>query len=257
MLTVGIGVLKFGITCIVILFIDKGGRIRWLLSGMSCILISLVFLCIAFSDHSGHTIENSSNIMEQQTSSSFKNDIGIVGIYGVAMGYAASYGPLTWLITSELFPSSIRGRALGFATIVTYMSAGLVSRTFLSMQQGLGLSSSFALYAVATLVSILLVWTGVPDTGGEKTPEEIEGELNDLWRHQSRCPLFLRRGSRRAGERSSSYLASLGGYGSNENNVDDSGPSLGANGDNASHNGMPPHSGLTPRRSTSSPKEIV
>mmetsp|Transcript_41322 Transcript_41322/g.74488 ORF Transcript_41322/g.74488 Transcript_41322/m.74488 type:complete len:695 (+) Transcript_41322:176-2260(+) len=217
-LTIGIGFLKFLTTIVVIVCVDKGGRRLWLLTGMSCILISLTFLCIAFIDRNDEDIGN----VQQQSSSSFKNDLGIVGIYGVAIGYAASFGPLTWLITSELFPSSIRGRALGFATIVTYMAAALVSRTFLSLQKEIGLAACFALYWISTIVSIALVWLGVPDTGGEKTPEEIEQELNDMWiwgggRHHSRCPSFFRWKSR-SGARSSpssTTLTSLGSYGSN------------------------------------------
>ena len=95
----GIGVLKFLTTCIVILCIERGGRRCWLLSGMSCILISLTFLCISFIGKDSNTIENNSDNdgVQQPYSSSFMNDLGIVGIYGVAIGYAASYGPLTWV----------------------------------------------------------------------------------------------------------------------------------------------------------------
>jgi uncharacterized membrane protein (Fun14 family) len=45
--------------------------------------------------HSG--IGNNSDNTQQQHVSSFKSDIGIIGIYGVALGYAASFGPLTWV----------------------------------------------------------------------------------------------------------------------------------------------------------------
>ncbi|KAL7535501.1 hypothetical protein ACHAXR_010861 [Thalassiosira sp. AJA248-18] len=261
-LTVGIGLLKFVTTCIVILYVEKGGRVRWLCTGMTIILLSLSCLCISFMGRNGQNIADSSDNVQQQTASSFKNGLGIIGIYGVAVGYAASYGPLTWLITSELFPSSIRGRALGFATIITYMAAGLVSRTFLSLQESLGLAACFALYWTATIISILLVWLGVPDTGGEKTPEQIEREMNDLWRNHSRCPLFLRQRSRRSGERHSS----LGNYGSWDrsndgdlgNSPDPSSEEINA-GTSSSTIVPPPvvHSGLTPRRSTSITKEII
>jgi len=179
-LTVGIGLLKFLTTCLVILFIERGGRRLWLLSGMSCILVSLTFLCISFNGRDGDgTAHNSDDT--QQLSSSLKYQLGIVGIYGVAIGYAASFGPLTWLIVSELFPSSIRGRALGFATVVTYMAAGLVSNTFLGLQEDFGIRTCFALYWTSTFVSIVFVWLAVPDTGGEKSAEEIGEELTRMW----------------------------------------------------------------------------
>ncbi len=43
-LTVGIGLLKFLTTCLVILCIERSGRRLWLFSGMSIILLSLTFL---------------------------------------------------------------------------------------------------------------------------------------------------------------------------------------------------------------------
>jgi len=266
-LTVGIGVLKFLTTCIAILFIEKGGRRLWLLTGISCILISLTFLIISFIDCNDEDI--SDNVHQHYSTSRLKNGLGIVGIYGVAIGFAASFGPLTWLITSELFPSSIRGRALGFANVVVYMSAGLVSRTFLSIQKGIGLSGCFALYWIATFTALSLAWLGMPDTGGEKSPEEIERELNDMWiwggrRHYRRCPSFL--GCKRSAESPSSnntFWPSTGSYGSNSYATGVSpDPSL----DACDTGAISPtitsspvdHSGLTPRRSYSNnAKEIT
>lgn len=127
------------------------------------------------------------------------------------------------LITSELFPSSIRGRALGFATVITYCAAGLVSRTFLSLQDGIGLAATFSLYWIVTAVSIGFVCFGVPDTGGDRTPEEIDREMNEMWiwggpgtRHHtsSRCPLFTRLRSRSGDRNSTSSWTSIRGYGS-------------------------------------------
>ncbi len=268
-LTVGIGVLKFLTTCIVILCIERGGRRFWLLSGMTCILLSLSFLCIAFIGRDDESISDSST--PPHDSSSLKNDLGIVGIYGVAVGYAASYGPLTWLITSELFPSSIRGRALGFATVVTYVAAGLVSRTFLSLQESIGLAATFALYWVATFISIVFVWLAVPDT--KMNPEEISEEMNSLWiwggrRRGSMCPLLLRwrsrSGDRPPTSRTTSWtsLASVG-YGSWYGSKTEEHPEVSTDSPSNSattriSSSSTAHSpGLTTRRSSNGSKEIV
>lgn len=273
-LTVGIGVLKFLTTCIVIMYVEKGGRRSWLLSGMTCILISLTFLIVAFIDHGDKGIGYDTDNMEQLHSSSFRNNLGIVGIYGIAVGYAAGYGPLTWLITSELFPSSIRGRALGFATVATYMAAGLVSNTFLSLQTDIGISACFALYWIATIISIVFVWLGVPDTGSEKTPEEIERVLNEMWiwkcsSHNSRRPIFVC-ANFTSGETVSfsrtfwRYVSYDSQKDSHDNNLRAS-PDASMGGENAGISPLPipsspaPHSGLIPRRSCSAnrTKEIV
>lgn len=174
-LTVGIGILKFLTTCIVILFVERVGRKPLLLSGMIIICLSLSFLIIAFV---GVDISQQQQI---ENISPVKSNLGILGIYGVAIGYSMSFGPLTWLITSELFPSLIRGRALGFATVITYVAAGLVSRTFLSLENGIGLSKVFSLYCLATMVSIAFVFVGVPETGNERTSDEINRDLDNIW----------------------------------------------------------------------------
>lgn len=174
-LTVGIGILKFLTTCIVILFVERVGRRILLLSGIGIICLSLSFLIVAFI---GVDISQQQQI---ENISSVKSNLGILGIYGVAIGYAMSFGPLTWLITSELFPSLIRGRALGFATVITYVAAGIVSRTFLSLESDIGLSKVFSLYWLATMVSIVFVFVGVPETGNERTSDEINRDLDNIW----------------------------------------------------------------------------
>jgi MFS family permease len=180
-LTVGIGILKFLTTIVVILFVERVGRRPLLLSGMVVICISLTFLIVAFSGYGEVDIQQQQQQQFESISSSVKSNIGIIGIYGVAVGYAMSYGPLNWLITSELFPSLIRGRALGFATVITYVAAGIVSRTFLSLQSDIGLSKCFSLYWLATMISIVFVWLGVPETGNGRTVDEISGDFTSMW----------------------------------------------------------------------------
>jgi MFS family permease len=183
-LTVGIGILKFLTTIVVILFVERVGRRPLLLSGMIVILVSLTFLMVAFSGYGEVDIQQQQQQQQQfeSISTSLKSNIGIIGIYGVAVGYAMSFGPLTWLITSELFPSLIRGRALGFSTVITDVAAGIVSRTFLSLQNDIGLSKCFSLYWLATMISIVFVWLGVPETGNERTVDEINRDLDtSMW----------------------------------------------------------------------------
>ena len=205
-LTVGIGILKFLTTIIVILFVERVGRRPLLITGMVVILVSITFLMIGFSGYGEIDIQQQQQQQQQidSISSSIRSNFGIIGIYGVAVGYAMSFGPLTWLITSELFPSLIRGRALGFATVITYISAGIVSRTFLSLQNEIGLSKCFSIYWTVTIISIVFVWLGVPETGNERTVDEINRDLDSMWVW----------GGRRTGTANGSSWRSLRSYGS-------------------------------------------
>ncbi len=172
--TLLVGVLKFCVTCYVILKIEQFGRRFLLLLGMSIIAVSLLLLTFAFSsqDEDGN-LSKSAQIT------------AVFGIFGVAGGYAASFGPLTWLFVSELFPSSIRGRALGLSTIITYLAGALVSYTFLSVQNWFEASVPFAIYFILTLISIGFAFVGIPDTAG-KDPKSIQSDMETMWLWRSR-----------------------------------------------------------------------
>eukprot|EP00573_Skeletonema_grethae_P007752 CAMPEP_0201694964 /NCGR_PEP_ID=MMETSP0578-20130828/7063_1 /ASSEMBLY_ACC=CAM_ASM_000663 /TAXON_ID=267565 /ORGANISM="Skeletonema grethea, Strain CCMP 1804" /LENGTH=622 /DNA_ID=CAMNT_0048180729 /DNA_START=139 /DNA_END=2010 /DNA_ORIENTATION=+ len=250
-LTVGIGALKFLTTVVVILFVERVGRRPLLLSGMLVILISLTFLIVGFSGYGELDIQQQDQLQQTDISPSVKSYLGIIGIYGVAAGYAMSFGPLTWLITSELFSSVIRGRALGFATVITYVAAGIVSRTFLSLQNEIGLSKCFSLYWVATFISIVFVWLGVPETGNERTVDEIKRDIDKMWVW----------GGRRADAVNGTSWRSLRTYGSwglapDGNHADGVSPTPSS--DEIDTKTDSTAAGLSPRRSSSSlPRQIV
>ena len=169
-----LGAVKFIVTCIVIWKIEDVGRTYLLRCGMTSIFVSLVLLCIAFSGHS-----TSGGEKEFEEMPKFYMWLAVAGVFGVVIGYSISFGPLTWLFVSELFPADIRGRALGALTITTFFSASLVSYTFLSVQKSLGPSVPFILYSIITALSIWFAYNAIPDTSG-KTSSEIAEELQTM-----------------------------------------------------------------------------
>ena len=161
-----LGSVKFVSTALVILSVDRLGRRVLLLSGICIICMSLFALIIGFSK-----------------STKISNTFTVFGTIGVVIGYSTSFGPLTWLITSEMFPSKIRGRALGGQAIVTGISSYLVSFTLLSGMDRYGDTAPFILYLVASSLALLFSWLAIPNTG-DRTPSEINNDLNAmfLWR---------------------------------------------------------------------------
>lgn len=162
--TLWIGVVKFSITVIVILRIEYMGRKFLLLFGMLMIVIGQFVVAFAFSQF-------------QDGSAMY---LALPGILLVTLGYSCSFGPLTWLLTSELFPADIRGRALGASTIVTYLFASLVTSTFLSMQSKLGDSTVFFLYGLVTALGMVFVQLAIPDTGN-KTADKVDEAVQQMW----------------------------------------------------------------------------
>jgi sugar porter (SP) family MFS transporter len=99
--------------------------------------------------------------------------------------FGLSVGPVTWVILAEIFPTSIRGRALGLATFFLWMADYAVTQTFPIMDaKGFWLvrqfnhAFPFYLYAAFCVVLVLVVWRFVPETKG-RTLEQIEKG----WKH--------------------------------------------------------------------------
>ena len=93
--------------------------------------------------------------------------------------FALSVGPVTWVILSEIFPTKIRGRAMGIATICLWLSNTVVSQTFPMMDENPYLVEKFNhgfpffLYGTMCIFLIVFMCRWVPETK-EKTLEEIE-----------------------------------------------------------------------------------
>jgi MFS family permease len=93
--------------------------------------------------------------------------------------FGLSVGPVVWVILSEIYPTAVRGRALGLATCCLWIADYLVTQTFPIMDapgswfvQRFNHAFPFYVYAGFCVV-MLVVLRFVPETKG-RTLEEIE-----------------------------------------------------------------------------------
>jgi len=100
-------------------------------------------------------------------------------VLGYIACFALSAGPVVWVILSEIFPTKIRGRAMGIATICLWLANAVVSQTFPMMDENKFLIDifhhgfPFFIYGTMCIVLIIFMWRFVPETKG-KSLEEIE-----------------------------------------------------------------------------------
>jgi MFS family permease len=158
--TVVVGAVNVTFTVIAISVVDRLGRKPLMLLGAAGMGLSLLAVGLA----------------------AYLKSVGmwvLVFILGYIACFAMSVGPVTWVILSEIFPTHIRGRAMGIATICLWSANFVVSQTFPMMNESEWLIDQFHrafpfwVYAVFCVVLVLVVWRFVPETKG-KSLDEIE-----------------------------------------------------------------------------------
>lgn len=157
---VGIGLTNAIFTILGLVIIDKFGRKRLLIVGSIGMAISLGMVAITFylRDFSGYSV------------------LLYLALY--IMFFAFSTGAVIWVLISEVFPNSVRGKgqSLGstthwsFATIITFLFPVIVEN------YELGSAYAFTFFALMMVVQIFVVWKYFPETKGKKL-EEISAEL--------------------------------------------------------------------------------
>ncbi len=96
--------------------------------------------------------------------------------------FAMSWGPVTWVLLSEIFPNSIRG-AMSIAVAAQWVANLIVSWTFPMMNDNSALNAAFHhgfsywIYGAMGILAAWFVWRLVPETKG-RSLEEIE----KLWK---------------------------------------------------------------------------
>jgi len=97
--------------------------------------------------------------------------------------FSISWGPIVWVLLSEIFPNKIRSLALAISVFIQWIANFVVTQFFPSLiennwlKQHFNGAFPFYLFSVICLLSLVFVWKKVPETKN-KTLEEMD----ELWR---------------------------------------------------------------------------
>ena len=108
--TIAVNLINLVFTLMAIQVVDRGGRKPLLLTTAASMGISLVLLAAAFH-------------LRLSAAWIFAFTLAYVASFAVAMG------PVVWVVLSEIFPTSIRGRAMSVATLALWVACFAVSQT--------------------------------------------------------------------------------------------------------------------------------
>ncbi|NAZ84677.1 sugar porter family MFS transporter [Kineococcus indalonis] len=85
-------------------------------------------------------------------------------------------GPLVWLMLAEIFPLKLRGFGLGIAVFLLWITNFLVGLSFPQLVAGIGISSTFFVFAALGIAALVFIKTSVPETRG-RSLEELEAQF--------------------------------------------------------------------------------
>lgn len=148
--------------------VEKWGRKKLLYVGAAAMLVTMLAAGLAFRSIAG--------ISDPSRIGGAPKTILLTAAIVYIFGFAISWGPVVWLVCSEIFPLEGREVGMTITTMVNWTFAGLVMANALTFMKKFGNSSIFYLFAGFCVLAIIFVAVFVPETKGI-TLEEIEFNL--------------------------------------------------------------------------------
>ena len=99
--------------------------------------------------------------------------LSIVSLIVYIFGFSMGWGPLPWVVLSELLPLSVRGTASGLCTLVSFAASTVVVGTYLEYVELVGPWFTMWTFAVISLAGSVFVLVFIPETKG-KSLETLE-----------------------------------------------------------------------------------
>ncbi|XP_035000132.1 solute carrier family 2, facilitated glucose transporter member 12 [Hippoglossus stenolepis] len=100
----------------------------------------------------------------------------LISLLVYVAAFSISLGPMVYVVLSEIFPMGVRGRAVSVVSAVNWATNLLISMTFLTFTERIGVPNVMFLYSAMSFVLLVFVILCVPETKG-RTLEEISKEL--------------------------------------------------------------------------------
>ena len=155
--TVLVGVVNFVTTILAVFIIDKVGRKQLIYWGVSGMILCLLAIGVYFAWGSQIGLGNG-----------FMLTFFLAYVFCCAISISA----IVFVLLSEMYPNSVRGRAMSIAGFALWIGTYLIGQ-LTPVLLGWSQAGTFFIFAVMCIPYMLIMWKVVPETTG-KTLEEIE-----------------------------------------------------------------------------------
>ncbi|HZO79541.1 MAG TPA: sugar porter family MFS transporter [Solirubrobacteraceae bacterium] len=160
-----IGVINVALTILAVRLIDRVGRKPLLFAGITGMAGSLIVLGVGLSVlATPHHPGDPAAILT------------LICLATFIASFAATWGPVVWVMIPEVLPLSVRGTAMGIAVFGNWAANFAVSQTFPPLLNSLGPGPVFLGYAALGICAGLFVKALVTETKG-RSLEDIEADL--------------------------------------------------------------------------------
>lgn len=104
-----------------------------------------------------------------------KGLVPVLSVIVYAAFFMMSWGPICWVLIAEIFPNTIRGKAIAIAVAFQWIFNYIISSTFPALYD-FSPMFAYSLYGIICVLAAIFVWRWVPETKG-KTLED----MSRLW----------------------------------------------------------------------------
>jgi SP family arabinose:H+ symporter-like MFS transporter len=155
-----IGIVNVTATIYAISKIDKYGRKKLMYYGVSGMAISLVIVGILF------LLKITSGV------------IILIFILTFCASFAIGFGPVVWVLLSEIYPTNIRGRAMSIATLSLWIGVAMIGQFVPWMLETLTPAGTFFVFALFC-IPVPFILKRIPETKGMSL-EDIESAWRQI-----------------------------------------------------------------------------
>ena len=163
--TVLVGVVNMVTTILAVFIIDKVGRKKLIYWGVSGMIICLVAIGLYFAAGPALGLGNG-----------FMLTFFLAYVFCCAISISA----VVFVLLSEMYPNSVRGRAMSIAGFALWIGTYLIGQ-LTPVLLGWSQAGTFFIFAFMCIPYMLIMWKVIPDTNG-KTLEEIEAYWHNFKR---------------------------------------------------------------------------
>ena len=153
---------NIAVTFVAIALVDRVGRRPILLFGSVGMTVALATMAIAFSQ--------AVVVKGEPSLEGAWGPIALVAANVFVVSFGASWGPVVWVLLGEIFPNTIRARALGIAAAAQWIANFVITISFPPLA-GVSLVLTYGLYALFAALSFLFVMKVIPETNGMSLEE--------------------------------------------------------------------------------------